>query len=113
MASLISNQTFFRLTSTVVTKKYTNTIQKENETYSDILNEFPPDGKRPFFTLQPYTGLGLMSQMVDGTAPALDTPSELSAFSATYLKYGLGYEYTEDTEDDDVANMLGKLSAML
>lgn len=112
MPSLISNQTFFRLTSTVVTKKYSNTINKEDETYSDILNEFPAD-KRPFIQLQPYTGMGIMTQMVDGTAPALDAPAELTPFSATFLKYGLGYEYTEDTEDDDIANMLGKLSAML
>lgn len=112
MPSLISNQQFFRMTSTVVTKKYTNTIQKEPETYSSVLNEVPA-GKLPFIQLQPYTGMGLMSQMIDGAAPALDSPSELTAFTATFLKYGLGYEYTEDAEDDDVANMLGKLSGML
>lgn len=112
MPSLISNQTFFRMTSTVVTKKYTNTVQKEPETYSEVLNEYPA-GKLPFIQLQPWTHMGLMSQMIDGAAPALDSPSELKAFTATFLKYGLGYEYTEDAEDDDVANMLGKLSAML
>lgn len=112
MPSLISNQQFFRLTSTVVTKKYTNTVQKEAEEYSSFFNELPA-GKLPFIQLQPYTGMGLMSQLFDATAPALDAPVETNPFTATFLQYGLGYEYSENAEDDDVANMLGKLAGML
>lgn len=112
MPSLITNNTFFRLTSTVVTKKYSNTIKKETETYSDILNEIPPD-KRPFLQFQRYTGMGLMTQFTDGSPVPYDEPSETGSFFATYLKYGLGYKYTEDANDDDFAQMLGKLSEML
>lgn len=112
MPSLITNNTFFRLTSTVVTKKYTNTVKKETETYSDILNEIPAD-KRPFLQFQKYTGMGLMSQFTDGSPVAYDSPSETGSFFATYLKYGLGYKYTEDANDDDFAQMLGKMSEML
>lgn len=112
MPSIITNNTFFRLTSTVVTKKYSNTVKKETETYSDIFNELPAD-KRPFIQLQRYTGMGLMSQFIDGNPVVYDSPSETGSFFATYLKYGLGYKYTEDANDDDYAQMLGKLSEML
>jgi len=112
MPSIIGNQVYFRMASTVVTHKYSNTVKKEGEEYSALLNELPAD-KRPFIQIQPYTGMGIMSQMIDGQAPPLDSPSELNAFSATFLKYGLGYEYTEDAEDDDVANLLGELAEML
>lgn len=112
MPSLITNNTFFRLTSTVVTKKYTNSIKKVSETYLDILNEIPPD-KRPFLSMQRWTGMGLMSQFTDGSPVPYDSPSETGSFFATYLKYGLGYKYTEDANDDDFAQMLGKLSEQL
>ncbi|MDE2098156.1 MAG: hypothetical protein KGL39_12955 [Patescibacteria group bacterium] len=112
MPSIISNQTYFRLASTVVTKKYSNTTKKVGETYSEILNEIPAD-KRAFIQIQETTGMGVMSQMIDGQAPALDSPKELNAFTATFLKYGLGYEYTEDAEDDDAPNFLAQCSSDL
>lgn len=112
MPSLITNNQFFRLTSTVVTKRYSDTVKEEPETYSQIMNEMPPD-KRPFIQLQKYTGMGLMSQFVDGNPVAYDEPSETTSFFATFLKYGLGYKYTEDANDDDYAKMLGTLSGML
>jgi hypothetical protein len=112
MASIISNQDYFRLASTVVTKKYSNTTKKVGETYSEILNEIPAD-KRAFIQIQEYTGMGVMSQMIDGQAPPLDKPQELNAFTATFLKYGLGYEYTEDAEDDDAPNFLAQCASDL
>lgn len=112
MPSIITNNTFFRLTSTVVTKRYSNTVNKEKETYSEILNELPAD-KRPFMQFQKYTGMGIFSQFVDGQPTAYDSPAETGSFFATYLKYGLGYKYTEDANDDDQAAMLGKLAEML
>jgi hypothetical protein len=112
MPSIISNQTYFRLASTVVTKKYSNTTKKVGETYSEVLNEIPAD-KRAFIQIQEYTGMGVMSQMIDGQAPPLDSPKELNAFTATFLKYGLGYEYTEDAEDDDAPNFLAQCSSDL
>lgn len=109
MPSIISNQTYFRLASTVVTDSYSNTTKKEAETYSTILNEVPAE-KRSFIQIQEFTGMGVMSQMIDGQAPPLDSPQEVAAFSATFLKYGLGYEYTEDAEDDDAPNFLSHCS---
>lgn len=112
MPSIITNNTFFRLTSTVVTKKYSNTTKKEPETYSSIFTELPAD-KRPFLQLQRYTGMGVMSNFVDGNPVPYDAPFETGAFFTNFLKYGLGYKYTEDANDDDYAQMLGKLSEML
>lgn len=105
MPSIISNQTYFRLATTVVTDSYSNSTKKLGETYSQVLNEIPAE-KRAFLQIQEYTGMGVMSQMIDGQAPPLDSPQEVNAFSATFLKYGLGYEYTEDAEDDDAPNFL-------
>ena len=112
MSSIITNNTFFRLTSTVVTTKYSETVNKEPETYSDIMNAIPAD-KRPFLQFQRFAGMGLMSQFIDGQPTAYDEPSETGSFFATYLKYGLGYKYTEDANDDDSSQMLGKLAEML
>ena len=68
------------------------------------IETFPTKGKT--YTEAEFTGLGNMRAMAEGEAISFDVPEEGHKKSIQAVKYGLGFQRTEEMDADELFGMM-------
>jgi len=66
-----------------------------------------PAGKS--YTESEITGLSTMREIPEGTGVEFDIPEEGNKKTVYYTKWGMGFQYTEESKEDTVHNNLGRI----
>ena len=93
--------------------KMTMAAYMDEPTFYDKVAKIADFPKGRYYSEAEISGLGELSALAEGEAISFDTPVEGHKKTIQTIKFGKGFQHTEDMKSDELFDMVGKMAPSL
>lgn len=113
MSNLINSRTYFQAQTKQLNKIYTNSTPTEPLRYPSVFNSYEGDPAHGYLQMMSLVGFGVLDELTEGQAAAVDASKEGLVSFFPYVSYALKYQVTKIMMREDAKRIIPKLPGLL